>query len=218
MSPVAKIKSVTSAAFIKNNTFEDAVIDVQAGLNALSPKVAKLAKMSYDVITPGDAENLGRLQEVSVNVTANLLVMLQKFEPNDPKIAAMKAQLDQLSAYLLGPNRIDVIDLKNISNEGKGEFKVGDRTVRYVVTPGKKATVQNERGLFAVDRLPDGSYKMAKGYFLSGEESGALVWNAFTWSRLDWEMDHENISKELQGWLTCAKSTCVPFSENKTVR
>ncbi|MFK7780398.1 MAG: hypothetical protein QM490_04625 [Candidatus Gracilibacteria bacterium] len=213
--------SLTADPFITTDSFEKLVVDVQNALNDISPMAANLATKSYDTMMRGDAPNLQRLPDVAMNVMENLMAVIEKFAEKDPTFAAkaeeMKTRLAQAYAYSFGPERPDSVDISLISNEGKGEIEVNGRTINYIVTPGLKATKQDEREVIAIERLPDGEFKVALGIFYVGQETVTLNWDYRTYTRVDWLLKYHNACADQIAWLTCGESECVPFSENKTV-
>lgn len=215
------VTALTVAPSVKTADFEAQMDAVREKLNALSAEVAKLAFQAQQTDMKGDRANFQRTLSVFDNVSANVLKVADQFSKSNPEIAKqtddIRAKLAKLYAYSFGPDRPTSVNISQVSNEGKGEIIVGERTIRYIVTPGLKATIQDEREVIAAERLPDGSYKLAKGILYSGQEDTKIVWDERTFSRIDWELDHHNACADQKAFLACGDSQCVPYSENKTV-
>lgn len=219
------IKTVAPSDFTKNETFESTVINATKELAEADAIMANLLAMSHTIISSGNHDNLvANMNPTMQNLLTNMVAFFDKFAEKDPiykkDAQALKDKLEKVYGYSFGPERTTEIDITQVSNEGKGTVKVGERDVRYVVTPGLTATKQNEREVIAVEKLADGEYKIAYGIFYSGQEKVTLNWDERTWTKITgkgWYLDFHNVNEDLQDWLTCGKSKCVPFSENKTV-
>jgi len=65
--------------------FHDKLVEVQAVQEKLSPLIAELRILSYEVSGSGDAENLQRVLDVSIHDSDNLLAIINKFKFREPK-------------------------------------------------------------------------------------------------------------------------------------
>jgi hypothetical protein len=191
-------------------------------LNTAAVEMGNLLTMGFTAKSQASTINqMERLAPTIENVVLNATQYFDRLAAIAPKYkgaaAEMNDRLNQVYAYNFGPVRVAAVDITQVSNEGKGTVKVGDREVRYFTAPGLTATKQNEREVVAIERLADGEYKVALGIFYAGQEMVKLSWDPRTYTRVDYYLDYHNVNKDGQAWLTCGKSTCVAFSENKTV-
>lgn len=233
---VAPVVDVVNSAPLTNTSAYEAQIDAtQKALNAAAVEMGKLLSMSHNSKMQASGVNIYEnftptAENLSINLS-NFFKRLAQVMPENAVLAAqMTARLDQVYAYNFGVTRTEVIDIAQVSNEGKGSFVVGQkfdaegkviaegRTVRYVTAPGLFYTIQNEREVIAVEKVADGSYKVAEGIFYFGQEKVVLKWDPRSYSDVTEFLLYHNVkSEDLQSYLKCGDSTCVPYSENKTV-
>lgn len=191
-------------------------------LNTAAVEMGNLLTMGFTAKSQASTINqMERLAPTIENVVLNATKYFDRLAAIAPKYkgaaAEMNDRLNQVYAYNFGPVRVAAVDITQVSNEGKGTVTVGEREVRYFTAPGLIATKQNEREFIAVERLADGEYKVALGIFYAGQEMVKLTWDPRTYTRVDYYLDYHNVNAAGQDWLKCGKSTCVSYSENKTV-
>jgi hypothetical protein len=214
-------KAIVAETFTLTSDFEQLVIENQQLLNQLSPKAAELAAKSYNTIMKGDPSNLQRLPDVAMNVMENLLAVIERYSQNSSilgeKSKEIRVRLEKLYGYNFGPERPDSVSILKVSKEGKGIIIVEGREVLYTITPGLYDTIQNEREVIAVEKLLDGTYKVAIGVFYPGQETVSLTWDERTFSSIQAFLEYHNASPAQIEWLKCGKSSCVPSIKKKPI-
>jgi hypothetical protein len=115
------------------------------------------------------------------------------------KEALSKLDLDSLqrvNTYLFGKKR-ETIALSQLPNEGFGILDLGGgRKVRFstegylnnIAVPGVKYVV-------AVERVPDGNYRVGVGDFVRGEEKVVIEWGKYPYKSPVGVLDYYNIKK-----------------------
>ena len=217
-----KIVVSQSELGVNTDVYEKQQDKTTNALNTAAVEMGNLLTMGYTAKSQASTINqMERLAPTIENVVQNATKYFDRLAAVAPKYKGaadeMRDRLNQVYAYNFGPVRVAAVDITKVSNEGKGKVMVGEREVRYFVAPGLIATKQNEREVIAVERLADGEYKVALGIFYAGQEKVKLNWDPRTYTRVDYYLDYHNVNKDGQAWLSCAKSKCVHFSENKTV-
>lgn len=220
---------VVAHPFMTSAEYEGVMKELLQRLNAASHQAAILSRDSNNTVFRGDAENMMRIVLTAENILENTLAVIEKYAEKDPvfkasiddKLAPIKDKLNRVDAYHFGPDR-ESFTISQVSNEGKGTVEIGERSVRYAVGPGLSATPVQEYEVHAVERLADGTYKVAMGIMYKGQESVTMYWDPRPYSFVDWHLDYHNVSiaktQDLYFWLVNGPITSQPvaFSENKT--
>lgn len=217
-----KIEVSQSILGINTDVYEKQQDRTTNALNTAAVEMGNLLTMGYTAKSQASTINqMERLAPTIQNVVENASKYFDRLAAIAPKYKStaqeMNDRLNQVYAYNFGPVRVAEVDIKQVSNEGKGKLMVGKREIRYFTAPGLIATKQNEREVIAIERLSDGEYKVALGIFYAGQEMVKLNWDPRTYTRVDYYLDYHNVNADGQSWLSCGKSTCVHYSENKTV-
>ena len=231
---------VLADEFTGTTEYESLVTKVQGLLNDLSLELAKLRTYSKNTFMVGNTDTLGRLLDVTNSVLNNLAGVIENYTPKASKdvvsaLNSVRAKLKKAYGYNFGPDRPVSFVIPLITNETKGEIDVvigfengtdeyGNivkvplkHTVRYTVAPGLYATKQDEREIIVVDALPDSEFKVAVGIFYVGQETATVIWDERTYSQVDSFLDYHNVCGAQKAWIKCGVSSCIPYSQNKTV-
>jgi len=217
-----KVQVSQSILGINTDVYEAQQDVTTKALNTAAVEMGNLLTMGFTAKSQASTINqMERLAPTIENVVQNATKYFDRLAAIAPKYKSaaqeMNDRLNKVYAYNFGPVRVAAVDITQVSNEGKGKVIVGKREVRYFVAPGLIATKQNEREVIAIERLSDGEYKIALGIFYAGQEMVKLNWDPRTYTRVDYYLDYHNVNAGGQAWLKCGKSTCVVYSENKTV-
>jgi hypothetical protein len=211
---------------VTSATMETNYVDFMKKLHEVQLLSASLLYDSKLTFFNGSYENLQSAAMLTERVTNNVVALLEHYAEKDPKaqkwIKGMNSTLGQLNAYHHGPNR-DSFTIELVSNEGKGEMTLANgRKVRYAVGPGLTATPIDEREVHIVERLADGTHKIATGIMYRGQEQVTMNWDPRVFSLVTWYLDYHNITSsknsDLFYWLQNGPLNSMPvaYSENKT--